>query len=300
MNNMSESEFLLRWLSARNRRTRDFGRDTVDRVLSMIHHGDNKIEGRAWERFSRHFLPLLRLGHIEQVSERRYRVCPPILRWHTESGGVSWFGSRTGAAWEKFEKTGRGVAERLPGYPEYPQRWRIRGSREACAAMADELGVFFSDEPILPFFRHLPSISQALAVVSRPAPLPKGMTREDRHRLEKSGYHSLRIRNNDPWTHWWVSMEGAPPRYLPDDESICMARWHTKWRRIKRRSGSETLRYETKSKRLFVPIWSGVPLPTIVERLLNLETGGPETSEQFQFASIPLDVAVEALRVLSE
>jgi hypothetical protein len=300
MNNASESEFLLRWLSARSRRMRDFGRDAVDRILSATHPIDNGVEGRAWERFSRYFLPLLRLGHVEQVSERRYRVCPPILRWHAESECASWFGARAGAALEKFEKAGRGRTERLPGHPGYPQRWRIWGSRETCAAVADELGVVFSDKPILPFFRCLPSISQALTGVSRPEPLPKGTTREDRRRLEKSGCHSLRIGNNDPWAYWWVPMDGAPPRYLPDDESICMARWHAKWRRVKGWSGSEGLRYESESKRLIVPIWSGVPLPTVVERLLNLETGGPEESEQFQFASTPPDVAVEALRVLAQ
>ena len=300
MNNVSKSEFLLRWLSARSRRTRDFGRDAVDRILSMTHSSNNGVEGHAWERFSRHFLPLLRLGHVEQVSERRYRVCPPILRWHAECRCASWFGARTGAAWEEFEKKGRDWIECLPGYPEYPQRWRIRGSREACAAVADEFGIAFSDEPILPFFCRLPSISQSLPGVSRPEPLPKGTTREDRRRLEKSGYHALRIGNNDPWTHWWVPMDGSPPRYLLNDESICMARWYAKWEWTKRRVGSEGLRYETESKRLFVPVWPDAPLPTVVERLLNLETGGPEASERFQFAWTPPDVAVEALRVFAE
>lgn len=277
-------EQLLQWLSARSRRSREFGRDAVERVLAP--------KGRDKSGFWRYFFPLLRQGHVEQSGEgQRYQVCSPTLRWLAESGRAVWLGARVEQAYEALSQAAKDELVRERGFEGYPDRWLLMGESDFCRQTAERLGIRFSDQSVLPFAKHLAPLSVALAAI--PGETPGSYLRQsEREELRRSGVIKLGGTLGSPPCHWLVLEEGAPPRRLLGDFSIQTARWFMRYRS----SGAAA---SFKAGVLTLPVWTGYPLPPILERLLTLETGGPEAGAGMRFSFVSDEFAREILRVVN-
>lgn len=277
------SDLLLQWLSTRSHPRREFGKNVIERILNS--------NGAGKAGFWRHFYPLLRQGHVEQIQTKRYRICSPVLRWQENASRALWLGARMDAAWPLFAEAAEN-AHREEGYREYPQRWLTYGDRERCRQAAKGLGLGFSEKSVLPFLRRLPDLSTWLKDL--PGQSPGVRYREsDRMNLENPGV--IKIEHAGvTLSHWVVLEKRGQPRLLDSDDAIQTARWF-----MRCRDRHAVVRYDDIHKKLFVPVWRDCPMPPLVERLVALETGGPEADADFHFSHVTHELAQEILRILN-